>query len=419
MLDNLKEKWRVMDPKRKQHAVWAVAGVLLLGFGWYIFGEPSKAPQHRAATHARVANELLPSSQARELGMTSLAGSVKALNNDQRKIGQDVDRLKGERQAELSQSKDGAEKDAARKNAEELASLRREIEEMKAAGQGGSAQAAVPVAGAPGQLAPMAGRPGSAPLSSLVPTTGVHNRVIVAGTGIAGSGQVGLSGTAPVAASPAQSVPAAKKEDPVPTQYLPSGSLLEGVNITGMDAPTGKQATKDPLPMLVRVKVNAILPNRYRADVRECFVVASGHGDLASERAYIRAVSISCIRHDKRVIDVPIEMVAIGPDGKAGVRGRLVSKQGQVIAKASLAGIAQGVSQAFSGSNVRLNLGDDNVDYGAGLKSGAGEGVGSAFDRIAKYYLDMADQMFPVVEIDAGQKITFMLTKGAQMGVLK
>ncbi len=30
------------------------------------------------------------------------------------------------------------------------------------------------------------------------------------------------------------------------------------------------------------------MPNRFRADVRECFLIVSGYGDLSSERAYLR-----------------------------------------------------------------------------------------------------------------------------------
>jgi len=131
----------------------------------------------------------------------------------------------------------------------------------------------------------------------------------------------------------------------------------------------------------------------------------------------LRAESISCIRTDKKVIDIKVEMFAVGPDGKAGVRGRLVSKQGQLIAKASLAGVAQGFANSFRGSHYQLDITQPN--YGQAAESGAISGVGSAFDRIAKYYLDLADQIFPVIEIDAGQKISFVMVKGESMGTLK
>ncbi|MEC6096350.1 TrbI/VirB10 family protein [Enterobacter hormaechei] len=42
-----------------------------------------------------------------------------------------------------------------------------------------------------------------------------------------------------------------------------------------------------------------------------------------------------------------LDSYAVGEDGKAGVRGRVVSKQGQIIAKSLMAGFLGGVSEAF------------------------------------------------------------------------
>ena len=79
-------------------------------------------------------------------------------------------------------------------------------------------------------------------------------------------------------------------------------------------------------------------PNRFRADVRECFLIVSGYGDLSSERAYLRGETFSCVREDGGVIEAKLDAYAVGEDGKAGVRGRVVSKQGQIIAKSMMAG---------------------------------------------------------------------------------
>jgi conjugal transfer pilus assembly protein TraB len=83
---------------------------------------------------------------------------------------------------------------------------------------------------------------------------------------------------------------------------VPAGSLLKGVLLTGLDAPTGRSARRDPYPALVRIKHEALLPNRFRADVRECFLVAAGFGDLSAERASLRGETLSCVRADGGVI---------------------------------------------------------------------------------------------------------------------
>lgn len=44
--------------------------------------------------------------------------------------------------------------------------------------------------------------------------------------------------------------------------YLPSGSILTGVLLNGMDAPTTSAARHDPFPSTLRLKWSALLPNR-------------------------------------------------------------------------------------------------------------------------------------------------------------
>lgn len=208
---------------------------------------------------------------------------------------------------------------------------------------------------------------------------------------------------------------------------IPAGSILSGVLVTGMDAPTGKQAQRDPFPSLLRIKSEAILPNRFRADFRECMLIAGGWGDLSSERAYMRAERISCVRNDGTVLEAPIEAYASGEDGKTGIRGRLVSKQGQLIARSLMAGLMEGAASAFDvrqvpsinitrgfemgGGDTQSPVYEQAFDSNAMQAAGA-RGVGSAFERIADYYIEMAENIFPVIEVDAMREIDFIVNRG-------
>ena len=133
------------------------------------------------------------------------------------------------------------------------------------------------------------------------------------------------------------------------SQYLlTAGSILEGVLLSGMDAPTSAAAKKNPYPALIRIKKEAILPNYYRQNVRECFVIVSGFGELSSERARLRTERVSCVRNDGTVMESDISGYVTGEDGKVGVRGRLVTKQGAVIAKSLAAGALAGFGENIS-----------------------------------------------------------------------
>ena len=210
--------------------------------------------------------------------------------------------------------------------------------------------------------------------------------------------------------------------------YIPTGSIITGTLITGMDAPTGAQARQDPHPALLRIKHEAILPNRFRADIRECFVLMGGRGSLSSERAYLRGETISCVREDGGVVEASMNSYTVGEDGKAGVRGRLVSKQGQFLARALMAGFLESFANAFDQTPVpSIDINEDGEGSsqqiyqqafsGDALQSATVSGAGKAMDRLAQFYIDQAEGLFPVIEIDAGREVEMVMINGTSLQI--
>lgn len=198
--------------------------------------------------------------------------------------------------------------------------------------------------------------------------------------------------------------------------YLPAGSFMRGVLLAGLDAPTGGQSQQNPHPVLIEVLDMASLPNKFKADYKNCRIVANGVGDLSSERAYIRLDRMSCVTEDGGAIDVAVKGFVADQSGKNGVRGRLVSKQGAVLANALLAGVASGIGQAFTQSSMTTSVSPlgstQTVDSGKEFQAGLGQGVGKALDKLSTYYVNLAEKMFPIIEVDAGQPVDIVLTKG-------
>ena len=200
--------------------------------------------------------------------------------------------------------------------------------------------------------------------------------------------------------------------------FLPV-SFTRGILLGGLDAPTGGQSQSNPQPVLIRLSDNSVLPNRYRAEYRECFVIAAGYGDIGSERAYLRTENLSCVRGDGSTLEVRIQGSVFGEDGKVGMRGRLVTKQGQMLANALRAGVLAGIGQAFASYNTTVStsaFGTVATTTGTdALRAGVGLGVGRALDRLAEYYIKLAEQTFPVIEVDAGREIDVVITKGVKI----
>lgn len=198
---------------------------------------------------------------------------------------------------------------------------------------------------------------------------------------------------------------------------IPSGSILSGVLITGLDAPTKQNSRSEPFPVLITLDKNALLPNDYKLDLKECFVIAAGYGDMSSERVYLRAESLSCITKSGKHIEQKLNAYAVGEDGKAGLRGRLVSKQGKLIARSLWAGFLEGLGGAFDVSPIPVinnSSHSSSMEYQRvynpmALEGALVNGSSKALDRIASFYLRLAQDMFPVLEIDAARRVDLVL----------
>ena len=215
---------------------------------------------------------------------------------------------------------------------------------------------------------------------------------------------------------------ARKKKDAGTVNYIPAGSILTGTLITGGDFPTGSGGKDNPMPILVRLTKTAILPNRFQSDVRECFMLMSGHGDLSSERAKFRGETLSCVRHDGGVIQTKLSSYVAGEDGKEGIKGRLVSKQGQMIARTLVAGFLSGISDAFDYTPVEVlsTTSSGSVQYqknfsADAVKSGLATGASNAAEKVADFYAKLADSMVPVVEITPGRQVDIVVVSGTKI----
>ena len=54
-------------------------------------------------------------------------------------------------------------------------------------------------------------------------------------------------------------------------------------------------------------------------------------------------------------------------------------------------------------------------NLGAAAQAGISRGISDTAKMLSQFYLDMAKEMFPVVEIDAGREITIILVHGVEL----
>ena len=413
----LKGKMSAMSPvRRKQMLILGglVAVVGGIAFGAAMLGSPKKLPPPKAPESTRKAF----GAQGEQVNTADVWRTQEGarLTQLQQQLA-DMQAKMAAREKQESVDKKREEEAAAKKIEEEKLAREREREEADR-----RARAAPPATGLPAQTGDL-GTPGNPDFAGgqqpevikgilrveLGSASGTANK---SGKGSSGSGKSG-------AANPSGAVSENNTGTENAESYIPAGTFMRGVLLAGLDAPTGGQAQQNPHPVIIEVMDMASLPNKFKADYKNCRFTANGAGDLSSERAYIRLDRLSCISEDGGALDIGIKGYIADQTGKAGVRGRLVSKQGQVLANALVAGVASGIGTAFAQSSMTTStsaLGStQTIKDGEQLQAGIGVGVGNALQQLSKYYISLAEKMFPIIEVDAGQPVDIVITKGVSV----
>lgn len=459
---NIKGKWENLSPKHKQYAMLALAlGVIGIVVALV---SPSNTETSRNK-QIEVIDNILTSRSTREISLDAMASRLIKLEEQKKegdrevaKLEQELERLRrdagsaAQTQRELAQLRGKLQNidqknDLVRKQTGELEQKLDGFIEMESSPlprtvapgsaddypeyqvDGPSAPADESSAGSPSDMwdAPIKQGPLTTESEAEHPQSGESRQAASADAGALNIVDVGDgyssdaegNGQNPDGAGDKPGVD--DKEEEIST-YIPGGSLLTGSLLTGLDAPTGQGARRDPFPVVMRIQKEAILPNNFTADVRECFVILAGYGELSSERVMLRSEGISCVREDGKTVETRLEAYAAGEDGKAGVRGRLVTKQGAMVARSMVAGFFEGLSGAFDVSPVPILNTESSgqqqfVDAFSPetVTSGLVGGAQSSLGKIADFYLKMADAMFPILELDAGRKIDLIMVRGSEL----
>ncbi len=208
--------------------------------------------------------------------------------------------------------------------------------------------------------------------------------------------------------------------------WLPAGAHAEAVVLAGVDASAGVSSQGDPRPVLLRITGPAWTAaedgTALQVDIDGCTVTGAAHGDLSSEKVYVRFRTMTCAGPTPgTVIETDVAGFVAG-SGKTGVRGPVVSREGALVEKAFLAGmvsgIGQGVAQAFQPQAVATGTGATVANTGLGDigRAGLGAGASSAGQKVADYMIRRAEQYQPVVQLQAGTRVTLVFLEGARIG---
>lgn len=208
-------------------------------------------------------------------------------------------------------------------------------------------------------------------------------------------------------------------------KYIPAGSHAKAVLISGVDAGIGITSEADPRHVLMRVTGTVTSAgfgvNNLKSKVLiGCIIQGQAVGDISSEKAYIKPTVMTCAKKPNTVIEIPVKGYIIS-QGKSGVRGKVISREGDLVLKSflsgAISGLGGGISQSMrpkyemtSGSLVGEKQSLKDI-----LGGGVASGVGSSSERLSDYFIKKAEQYQPVISIDEGTIVDIVFQEGFSM----
>lgn len=205
--------------------------------------------------------------------------------------------------------------------------------------------------------------------------------------------------------------------------YLPPNSIASAKVVVGVDATTNTKSQTDPLPVVLRITGPArsvyAEGKLLKTNLVGCMVNGAAMADLSSEKVYVKLQRMTCPQPGGRVAVSEVKgFIAFG--GKTGVRGRVVSRSGNLVTQAFIAGALGGFGRGFSANSQSL-LTSPSVSVGGQrstlspadiAQGGLGQGVAQSADTVSKYLIERAEQYQPVVEMPTGLDVEVVFLDG-------
>jgi len=196
--------------------------------------------------------------------------------------------------------------------------------------------------------------------------------------------------------------------------------LTEATLVTGVYAPVIQAEDQENLPVLMQAKGDILIANDDSQSIDKCFILGSAKGNMNSETADIRLVSISCsVNGGEKIVEGGINGWVVGENSIPGVQGELLHKNGAWLANTFVAGFLQTFSNAFNRSSQTINIGGSTTQQpiatGQDIQNATAGGLSTVFGKLGDYYLKMASQIMPVVEVKAGRTVTILLKGGEDL----
>ena len=419
--------------RKKQMLLLGSAGAAALVAGsLYIFDDSGKASdaEVRQAAEGVSVDELVNKNMAEKEWRAQSEAQMMSMNNNMRALASRAERADQlEQQLAAAQGSGGGQGGAISSDTERVLSAYQAENEQLRAALNAARQSPVGASAGPnalyGRTSPPSYQVAGAPrVGGPLPTTPAGQAAAsAAGLPMTRGSEVSLVSFSEGASGTGTPVPKGNTVFTDSANYLPPNSIAVAKVIVGVDAIAGVESQTDPLPVVLRITgpARSVYENGrlLTTNIAGCLVNGAARGDLSSEKVYVKLARMTCDQPGGRVAVSEVKGF-ISFAGKSGVRGRVVSREGNLVTQALLAGIVGGFGRGFSAnanstfSSSRTNTDGSKAKLSPGdiLGGGLGQGAADAADTVSKYLIERAEQYQPVVEMPTGIEVEVVFLDG-------
>ena len=204
---------------------------------------------------------------------------------------------------------------------------------------------------------------------------------------------------------------------------IPAGTVVKALLVSGADCSVAVQKPTGPSMVLLKPLDQGRLPRNVRVALKGSIIIGNAIGDLSTERVYIRAERMTLVDKGGDFVETEITAYVSGEDGREGMRGIVVDRSRQIIARAAFASFLQGIGQGIEATLNNQTIeklsgatGDKtllNVDM---FRTSGIQGGTTALNKLAEYYIRRAEQLQPAIQIAAGRTVDIVFTKTIKVG---
>lgn len=204
---------------------------------------------------------------------------------------------------------------------------------------------------------------------------------------------------------------------------IPAGTVFKALLASAADCSVGIHNPTGPNMMLLRPLSDGRLPRNISVALKGSVIIGNAIGNIANERAYIRMERIVIPNGKSSFLETELSGYVSGEDGKEGLRGIVVDRSGGIVGRAFFSAFLSGVTQTVEATlnnqsldklkdkSFKKSLTDGDLYRNSALQGGV-----TAVDRLTDYFIKRAEQVQPVISINAGRVVDIVFTKTVRLG---